>query len=191
LSHPQSATRPAALHVVLGLIVFGGLLTFVAALLDRQFLGEMFRGNDDASDLLPTFTTVRLVADAVGFLVVLGLFAATFVRMNWARILLALACIVCVVANLGAAAGAAFMLVAGRGAFNEGGDTTSTGASVLNGLSLVIDLFLALMLVVCAVILFTGKTRKYTQAVPAPATPYPTRASASLSRSTPTNRPPA
>ncbi|GAA0715808.1 hypothetical protein GCM10010199_16800 [Dactylosporangium roseum] len=159
-----SARPPAALYVALSLLLLGGLLTFVDWYVDRRFLADMFRGSDDMAEILPKFSIARLVASAVGVVAALGLLVATFRGVNWARTLLAVACFGYALANIGAALSAAFLLVAGRGAFNEGGDTTSTHVSVLNGLSLAVDVILFLMVMVCALILLTGRTKAFTKA---------------------------
>jgi hypothetical protein len=115
----QPPARPVALYIVAGLILLGGLLTFVALFLDHRFLPEMFNGNADAQEILPTFTKARLVVDLLGVVVAIGLLVPTFLGVNWARVLLAVACFVYAVADLGAALGAGFTLVAGRGAFTS------------------------------------------------------------------------
>lgn len=160
----QPAARPTALYILLGLIPLGSLLTFVDWYLDRRFLAEMLWGSDAALEIMPTFNIVRLVVSVIGVLVALGLLVATFLGADWARIGLAIACFAYAVVNIGAALSAAFMFVAGRGAFNSGADTTTTGTSILNGISLLIDVVLLLMVVVSAVILLSGKTKAYTKA---------------------------
>ncbi|MEQ4303290.1 hypothetical protein ABNF97_18190 [Plantactinospora sp. B6F1] len=160
----QPPARPTALYLVLALVLLGSLLTFVDWYLDRRVLTVMFLGNGDMDRLLPTFTTGRLVGSVLGVVVALGLSVLTFLGLNWARVLLALTCLGFAVVNIGAAIGAGFTLVAGRGAFNEGGDATSTDVSILNGASLANDVVLLLLVLVCAGILFFGKTKAYTKA---------------------------
>lgn len=157
----QTPTRPASIYIVVGLMLLGCLLTFVAAYLDQRFLVRMFEGNHDVQQMLPTFTTARLVANIVGVVVALGLLVPTSLGVNWARVLLAVTCVVYAVANLGAALGAGFTLVAGRGMFNQGNTSTTTNVSVLNGLSLGVDMVLVLVVVVCAVMLLSGRIKAY------------------------------
>ncbi|WP_148086499.1 hypothetical protein [Micromonospora sp. HM5-17] len=166
-AHPPTATpspaRPPVLYVVLCLLGLGSVLTFIDWYLDRRYLAEMFWASDEMLEIMPTFNIVRLVVSALGVIVALGLFVATFLGANWARVLLAIACFGYALANLGSGLAAAFVFVAGRGAFNEGGDTASTSSTVLNGLSMAIDVLLFLMVVACAIILLTGRTKAYTK----------------------------
>ena len=160
----QSASRPPAVLVVAGLVLLGALLTFVSWYLDRRLLSQMFFGNGDAQDILPTFSTVRLVVDIVGVLVALGLLIPAFLGLNWGRVVLAVACCVYALANLGAALASGFLLVAGQGAFNEGHDSVVKNVGLLNGASLVVDLALLLVVVFCVVLLFSGPVKAYARA---------------------------
>ncbi len=153
--------RPAALTVAVVLIFVGGLCTLVDLYLDRQFLPVMFAGNPDLR-LFQPFVIVRDIADVLGVIATTGLVAATLRRINWARVTLAAACLVYALANLGAAAVGSFTLAAGMGMFNEGGDSSPQRIIVLNALSVGADVLVAVLVVVCAVILFSRSARAFT-----------------------------